>query len=248
MLLANRQLSPVKPQHSAEHGNVLFLIFIAVALFAALSYAITNSTRSGGESISQEKADLAATELAQYGVALRSAITRLLVVNGCTDRTISFWTDTNNDGAATIADTFFNPLSPTNFSCHVFHPQGGGVALQMAPESARQSDDYIYTGGHPVLDVPIPGPPITADLIYGLRDISRDVCLAANRALEISLVSGDAPTDPAPGSHLTTPFIGTYVTGPHIQSAQLRGKREGCFRRTAGSGEYVYYFVLIERF
>lgn len=216
----------------ANLGNALFLILIAVALFAALSYAITTSSR-GGSNSNRENVSIAAAEITQYAGSLQSAITRMRLVNGCAETTISFWTDTNGDGAATVADTYYNPSSPIDFSCHLFHPAGGGVAIRSAPALARLSDDYVYNGGHPVIDVPTPTPPNTAELLLALRDISRETCLAINKAAGVTLSSGDAPQEPD-ANFFTQKFIGAYITGNHIQSANIRGKREGCFKNPTG--------------
>ena len=75
----------------AEAGNILFLILIAVALFAALSFAITQSTRSGGGSATSEQIALDASQLMQLTSTYRSAITRMKISNGCVDTEISFF-------------------------------------------------------------------------------------------------------------------------------------------------------------
>lgn len=100
-------------------GNVLFLILVAVALFAALSYAVTHSTRSGGGDIAKEKATLAAGVSDDCNATVNAAVTRMTVAGNCTSQQISYQLP---DGSNS------NPLAPVNKSCNVFHTAGGGVA------------------------------------------------------------------------------------------------------------------------
>lgn len=51
-------------------GNVLFLILIAVALFAALSYVVAHSGRSSAGSTSRELAKLQAAQILGYFTSL----------------------------------------------------------------------------------------------------------------------------------------------------------------------------------
>ena len=64
-----------------SNGNVLFLILIAVILFAALSYAVTSSTRSGGSDTSDENLKLKIAEMVNYTTSLRTAVQRAYLLN-----------------------------------------------------------------------------------------------------------------------------------------------------------------------
>ena len=64
-----------------SRGNALFLILIAVALFAALSYAVTNSGR-GGSGIDREQAEILAAELMNQAAAIQSQYQRLKIIGG----------------------------------------------------------------------------------------------------------------------------------------------------------------------
>jgi type II secretory pathway pseudopilin PulG len=86
-----------------ENGNILFIILIAVALFAALSYAVTQSSRGGSKDASAELLELHTSEIFQYVASVQNALLRLRVVNGCTatentKNMITFQYDSDGDG------------------------------------------------------------------------------------------------------------------------------------------------------
>lgn len=92
-------------------GNILFLILIAVSLFATLSYAITGSNRTTGNTIEKEKAKLSQAEIDSYTAALNQGKSRLTLINNC-----------SNIDYTPPADQVSGDKT-----CHMFHPDGGGV-------------------------------------------------------------------------------------------------------------------------
>lgn len=100
-----------------EKGNALFLILIAVALFAALSYAITSSSRGGGN-IEKEQAmiDEGLNENCTANIERGQNVLKLL--NGCSNDEISY---------EIAGGVNSNPLAPPDKSCHMFDNAGAGA-------------------------------------------------------------------------------------------------------------------------
>lgn len=101
-----------------QYGNALFLILIAVALFAALSYAVTNSGRGGGGiDREQEKIDEAVKNQCESLVAHTE--NKMILFNHCSDEDISYeLPDGINE----------NPDNPDDTTCFVFHENGGNIS------------------------------------------------------------------------------------------------------------------------
>ncbi|MGB1077042.1 MAG: hypothetical protein ACPG05_01945 [Bdellovibrionales bacterium] len=102
---------------SNERGNVLFLILIAVALFAALSFAVTSSSRGGGDA-DAEKAELDQAVSDNCVSNVQAAELKVSLLNGCASDQISYELE---DG------TNPNASAPADESCHVFRRSGGGA-------------------------------------------------------------------------------------------------------------------------
>src|SRR5882757_1232710 len=92
-----------------ERGNALFLILIAVALFAALSYAITQSGRGGG-SVSAQTALITAGQVTEQPADIRSAATRM-ILTGITGTSIVYNTSAS---ANNVFDTVTGGGGATN--------------------------------------------------------------------------------------------------------------------------------------
>ncbi len=234
-----------------EHGNVLFLILIAVALFAALSYAVTQSSRSGGGDAGKETNLVNSAQITQYPSGIRTAIVRMII------------------GGADINELEFNPPSAFstlhNDKLGVFHPVGGGATHTVPPPdimsntAPADTKEWFFNAENQIVDVgttsgsatPAYG---TADLIAFLPGVSASVCSKLNESLGL-------PTTPPAATGVlykrnmdsTNQYIcggptaptcngGTIgnATGTHI----LNGKPFGCFTQDSLN---IYYHVLVER-
>lgn len=240
-----------------ESGNVIFLILIAVVLFAALTFAITMSGRNqGGDDINAEHARMAAARMTQNGVDIEGALMRMKTVRNIPDSQLSFETP--------ALTGYQNPDCTTN-QCHVFLPEGGGVSYNLVDPAWLQKSDsgqnhygrWIITGTACVpgmgggSDNSCNADPLNNELIVIIPWIIRDVCVEMNHKLDIPMVNKQPPQLIGSAWNANPEFVGAYVAGQTIidSGGALYGKPEGCFEGngTPPAGTYHYYRVVVAR-
>lgn len=210
-------------QFKSQSGNVLFLILIAVALFAALSYAVTSSTRSGGGSAEKETLQLTASEIFSFYTGVRTSITRMILA-GTSPEQINF---IRND---TTPEGLFSPNGGASIYASV--PQGiGSSAWGFAGLQSATAGLYVENIG---TNTDISG----REIIGGLSNIPLALCEIINRRLGLG-------TPPATNSPTGNPFTASYSVGNNVIDA-YPGQAQGCFDADGGSGVYVYYITLLE--
>lgn len=168
-------------QSNRSSGNVLFLILIAVALFAALAFAVSRSSQTSGGNVSQEKADMLASRFLQHMTDLQSRIMRMRM-NGVRDYELNFY---YNSTSQTVGGANDN-TNCTQSRCRVYDPNGGGAVAQKllelrnSPDIDRQFIFYIN----------VPGNGTSApDIVYVMGgDVKYDVCMALNRRMGLNSI------------------------------------------------------------
>lgn len=126
-------------QNAPQSGSIMFMIFIMIGLFAALSYALSQGLRTGTTELTDNQTRLAASELIAYAQQARDTYKKLRI-NGCAAGQISF----KNPVYGTNATYFPDPASaPADESCHLFSPKGGGLnymdftKIQVLPQTYK---------------------------------------------------------------------------------------------------------------
>lgn len=159
-------------------GNALFLILIAVALFAALSYAITQSGRGGG-GIDREQAELLAAQMLQISTNTSQGLQRFMLTHGYAIEEIDFHIEDKSRS---------NPnANCTSDACNLFHPDGGGITVPDMPSNIFDlSLPYSCAAGYYIMVASIEG--VGTDLpeiLFTYCGIRTEICRAINRGTGI---------------------------------------------------------------
>lgn len=235
-------------KYKHQKGNVLFLILIAVALFAALSYAVTQSSRSGGDA-SKETNVINTASLTQYPNSIRTSVLRLIIA-GHDPLDLQF----NKPDQFEIA-------THTGFlqAVGVFHPQGGGAAYQRVPANLMASKTEADWKFNANFEIPLLGLSQSSsgsgnELIAFADGVTQTICARVNKELhnsdiipEIASVTIDSNRSALNGVAIVAPTTETVLTNGGTPN-WFDNKAFGCFKNGAGANDpYVFFYVLAER-
>jgi len=237
-----------------QTGNVLFMILIAVMLFAALTAAVTSSNR-GGTTSTRERGTINATDVMSYGSAMEKIVARIMS-NEVSESALSFentiWQ--YNDDTQIETGAMFTRC--TSSDCKIFDPAGGGLdAKTFTAQDFDSPDSGDVKSGHGIIyALSVNGVGSAAqDLVLMIAAIDVNTCMGINTALNIPNPSNAPPADTWAGA---VPYDGTFSSAADAtgeigdMATQLVGKSSGCVQRsggTYGSADNYFYQVLIPR-
>lgn len=222
----------------SESGNVLFLILIAVALFATLSYAVTQSSRGGGDGATKEKNTFSGLEYVQIGRDIKVAVQRLMLIGGCSLEQLSFdWTPGTGGED--------NPNAPGDLSCHIFSPGAGGITVPADLHVNSTTPGWREMSHTRVEGV---GSDSTANGCEGCELLmyryTRDseICEAINRDL-----FGDATLFTNGTMAPSSRYDGTFTATEFIQGNVYTNQEYFCIRESSGQQYDIYVHVIVPR-
>ncbi len=227
-----------------ENGNVLLFILIAIVLYGALTFALSNSDGASDFNTDTEQFKAELGELYNYASTMQSVVQKLKTINGCDDNDIDFYVSGVTHANYQHADS--------NFRCNVFHPKGGGMSYASRPDmiidAGVTADYYRFIGTQSIDDVGT----TKSELIFSAL-VTEQACEQINTHMDITNPSGNPPASSARldeddffnGGNVAT--TGEYNDNVNVITvSQLAGEKSGCVHDST-DGNYAFYHVLIAR-
>ena len=227
-----------------QKGNALFLILIAVILFAALAYAVSKSEGGNAGTVSSEQLSIRYAQHQQMLIGMSSAIQKMAVI-GCRSSDSYIGWDPNQ-------------ALPTGVrsDCILFNTFGGPVP---APDPAFLLNNNIYitdsfidgtvtnnadTVVSIIFEAGSGGNPNTEIFQRGLA-----FCNYINQKNAINVTVDENQDDFVEGSTSSVFFSGENLIGASSGNtpAPYWGKAEGCFYSGNTFSSFVHYLIVIER-
>lgn len=233
-----------------ERGNILFLILLAVVLFAALSYAVTSSTRGGGKSASQESAATLAANLMQIFTMTESTLNRWLLTGG-------YSSVANIDMYTSNMSSSGNLTGCASTSCNLFNGAGGGISPDLEitkyrnPLATHANCTGLTIISPTMFSISVMNAGTTqTDLVMSYGCIRNDICDEINKQFGIAN-PGDTALNVAIGG-FTTDFdyfrnsgFTDNLTADQLgkNDARVNGQRTFC-QRGGTTGSTVFHVLL----
>ena len=244
----------MKGKNTAQRGNVLFIIILGVILFAALIMAVNQNMTNGNQQLSETRLTVLADDIITTAATYEKAVQKLQA-KGISENRISF-TRASGDGYE---------LTPASDATEqVFNIAGGGAnytqlaadVLDSTQSAQSNYGDWMFIGAMEVTGIGTDGSGATADeLIAFLPYVRQDICKKINQRVGVTTANGDPPQEN--DTIKTDKYTGTFDAGDEdigsVVSANLNGKKSGCFRGDTLVGgsdisdKYYFYYVLLPR-
>lgn len=249
-----------------QRGSVIVWIFIMVAIFAALTFAVTSSFRVGsGINTNKEKMALYLVQLNSFLEGLKVQTQVLVKINHIDETRIDFNNTFNKLADDTVTCWTDNP-GCSDASCSIFQPYNPkGVQARTFPEigySVPQSNTGRLINGHGQPSVvAVEGVGTSApDLIYRIAGIDPQFCNYYNAQQGITTAYTTATTmasiGETEGTSRPNNFGGcstaaTFAAGKYIgeEATIFRGKRTFCvpFDQSVMPNRLNIIYVLLAR-
>lgn len=228
----------------SQNGNVLIYLLLALFLLGALTIVFSKTSSKTEETGSTERGTVKASEFLRTAGALQAGY-QMLISRGCSESTVSFWQDTNDDGVEDATDANYNAGSPSDKSCHMFLPNGAGL------KTIDKSHDLFVPAQ--ILNVGT-----TSNDLYFVAEyeyegatlgISEATCDAINKSLGNGILITSLPQADLTVAGFTGSYAAGAVLGDDVAESGMAGIKSGCIIDTGCGGGTcnAFYSTIVVR-